>query len=32
LKDGNVEYQHRRDVAATPISATEIVAYLKGKL
>ncbi len=35
LKEGNVEYQHRRgmaNAAATPISATEIVAYLKSKL
>ena len=32
LKEGNVEYQHRKDTAATPIALSEIVAYLKGKL
>ena len=35
LKEGNVEYQHRRGMAntpATPVSATEIVAYLQSKL
>ncbi len=32
LKEGNVEYQHRRDAAATPIALSEIVAHLKSKL
>ena len=32
LKEGNVEYQHRRDTAATPVALGEMVAYLKGKL
>ena len=32
LKDGQVEYQHRRDDAATKVPAGEIAAWLKGKL
>jgi prolyl-tRNA synthetase len=32
LKDGKVEYQGRRDAQATPISASEIAAFVKGKL
>lgn len=32
LKEGQVEYQHRRDTAATKIAAAEIVAHLKGRL
>lgn len=32
LKEGNVEYQHRRDTAATLIALSEMVAHLKGKL
>lgn len=32
LKEGNVEYQHRRDTAATPVALSEMVAHLKGKL
>jgi prolyl-tRNA synthetase len=32
LKEGNVEYQHRRDAAATAVSVNEIVGTLKGKL
>ncbi|MBL8510889.1 MAG: proline--tRNA ligase [Betaproteobacteria bacterium] len=32
LKEGNVEYQHRRDAAATAITLTQIGATLKEKL
>jgi prolyl-tRNA synthetase len=32
LKTGQVEYQHRRDAAATPVALTEVLALLKGKL
>jgi prolyl-tRNA synthetase len=32
LKEGNVEYQHRRDTTATPVKATEIAAFLKQRL
>jgi prolyl-tRNA synthetase len=32
LKAGQVEYQHRRDAAATQVAVGEVVALLKGKL
>ena len=32
LKEGQVEYQHRRDAAPTKVSAGEIAAFVKGKL
>ena len=32
LKEGLVEYQHRRDTGATKIAITDIVAHLKGQL
>ena len=32
LKDGVVEYQHRRDTAATKVPAAEAFAFLKGRL
>ena len=32
LKAGQVEYQHRRDTAATQVALGEVVALLKGKL
>jgi prolyl-tRNA synthetase len=32
LKDGKVEYQHRRDATATPIELAHIVAHVKGRL
>jgi prolyl-tRNA synthetase len=32
LKDGQVEYQHRRDAAATRIAVTEAVAHVRAKL
>ena len=32
LKDGQVEYQHRRDAAATPVSVTEILGLIQSKL
>ncbi len=32
LKEGQVEYQHRRDEAATPVKTADAFAFLKGKL
>ena len=32
LKEGVVEYQHRRDTAATSVAVAEIAAYLKSRL
>ncbi len=32
LKEGQVEYQHRRDEAATKVAVAELLALLKGKL
>jgi len=32
LKEGQVEYQHRRDTAASSVAASEVLAFLKGKL
>ena len=32
LKTGQVEYQHRRDAAATQVALVEVLALLKGKL
>ncbi len=32
LKEGRVEYQHRRDTAASSVAAGEVFAFLKGKL
>ena len=32
LKDGVVEYQHRRDAAATKIPVAEAAAFVRGKL
>ena len=32
LKDGKVEYQHRRDTAATPVAADAIAAFLRARL
>jgi prolyl-tRNA synthetase len=32
LKDGQVEYQGRRDAAATPVATAEIVTFLKARL
>jgi prolyl-tRNA synthetase len=32
LKEGQVEYQHRRDTAATKVGAGEIAAFVKGRL
>ena len=32
LKEGHVEYQHRRDDATTQVDATDAFAFLKGKL
>ncbi|WP_295855733.1 proline--tRNA ligase [uncultured Xylophilus sp.] len=32
LKEGQVEYQHRRDTAATKVAAADILAHLKGRL
>jgi prolyl-tRNA synthetase len=32
LKDGVVEYQHRRDAEASKVAAAEVVALVKGRL
>jgi len=32
LKEGKVEYQHRRDAAATPVALAEVAALLKSRL
>lgn len=32
LKEGMVEYQHRRDTTATKIATTDVLAHLKGQL
>ena len=32
LKDGVVEYQHRRDAEASKVPAVEVVAHVKGRL
>ena len=32
LKEGQVEYQHRRDAAASKLPAADIAAFLKGRL
>ncbi len=32
LKEGKMEYQHRRDAASTPIDAASALTFLKGKL
>ena len=32
LKDGKVEYQRRRDTAATPVPVADIAGFVRGKL
>jgi len=32
LKEGQLEYQHRRDTAATKVPASEVLAFLRGRL
>jgi prolyl-tRNA synthetase len=32
LKDGQIEYQGRRDTAATPVPLADALAFIKGKL
>ena len=32
LKEGQLEYQHRRDAAASKVAAGEITAFLKARL
>jgi len=32
LKDGKLEYQHRRDAQATPVAAQDVVAFLRERL
>jgi prolyl-tRNA synthetase len=32
LKEGQVEYQGRRDAAATPVAATEVASFVRGRL
>ncbi len=32
LKEGQVEYQHRRDAAATPVPVADALAWVRGRL
>jgi prolyl-tRNA synthetase len=32
LKDGQVEYQHRRDAAATRVASSEILTFVQSRL
>ena len=32
LKEGQVEYQHRRDAAATKVAVSEVFGFVKGRL
>ena len=32
LKEGNLEYQGRRDTEATPVPVAEILSFIKGKI
>jgi prolyl-tRNA synthetase len=32
LKEGQLEYQHRRDAAATKVPAGEVFGFVKGRL
>jgi prolyl-tRNA synthetase len=32
LKEGQLEYQHRRDAAATKVAASEVLGFVKGRL
>lgn len=32
LKEGQVEYQHRRDAAATKVAVSEVLAHVKGRM
>jgi prolyl-tRNA synthetase len=32
LKEGKIEYQARRDAAATPVAVGEMSAFIRGKL
>jgi prolyl-tRNA synthetase len=32
LKEGQLEYQHRRDAASSPLDASQALSILKGKL
>jgi len=32
LKEGQLEYQHRRDTAATKVPAGEVFSFVKGRL
>jgi len=32
LKDGQLEYQHRRDAAATRVPVADMAAFMKGRL
>ncbi|MES2633370.1 MAG: proline--tRNA ligase [Pseudomonadota bacterium] len=32
LKEGQLEYQHRRDLAATKVAATEVLGFIKSRL
>ena len=32
LKEGNLEYQGRRDTKATAVPVAEVIAFIKGKM
>jgi prolyl-tRNA synthetase len=32
LKEGRLEYQHRRDTTATPVAAGDIAAFVRARL
>jgi prolyl-tRNA synthetase len=32
LKEGHVEYQHRRDTESTKLQEAQVLAFIKGKL
>jgi prolyl-tRNA synthetase len=32
IKEGQIEYQHRRDAAATKVAVAEVLDFLKGRI
>jgi prolyl-tRNA synthetase len=32
IKEGQIEYQHRRDAAATRVAVVEVLDFLKGRI
>ena len=32
IKEGQIEYQHRRDLAATKVAVAEVLDFLKGRI